>query len=391
MRRFISQGDVPRKRHMQVTRNGKLVYEELFGREGFSGPSALLYHINIPEGATDISAAGDDSPEMEKEGAHVHAHLETFRLAPHGDLLRGRQWLLVNQDVRIGLAAPTSNHDGFYVNASADEVYYFHHGTGTFNSQFGRLSLREGDYLVIPKGTVYSLELDNPQESRLLVVEALSGMVDSPQRYRAQRTGQLLEAAPYSERDIRTPELQPPQNGPATLLMKREMRFSAYQLDHHPLDVLGWDGTVYPCAFSIHDFEPRAGRFHVPPPTHQTFEAPGFVLCSFAPRKLDWDPQAIFLPYHHSNVDSDEVIYYAGGTYAARRGISEGSITHHVGGFPHGPQPGAVEASLDKPRETDEVAVMVDTFRPLHRTETARQVLDPHYPFSWQTPAKEAD
>jgi homogentisate 1,2-dioxygenase len=259
-----------------------------------------------------------------------------------------------------------------------------HKASGTLHSQFGQLSLRQGDYCVIPRGTIHRLDLDDVEHSRILVIEC-TGIVDSPERYRA-RNGQLTEAAPYSERDIRGPEELEQVTGSAEVWLKRAGRVTRYLLDHHPFDVVGWDGTVYPCAFSVHDFEPRAGRFHVPPPTHQVFAAHNLVICNFVPRKVDWDPEAVFLPYHHSNLDSDEVMYYAGGDYAARRGISEGSITVHVGGVPHGPQPGALEASRDKPRETNELAVMIDTFRPLHRTATARQVLDSAYPFSWHSP-----
>jgi homogentisate 1,2-dioxygenase len=234
---------------------------------------------------------------------------------------------------------------------------------------------------VIPRGTIHRLDLDDPTTSRLLVIEC-AGIVDSPDRYRA-RNGQLTEFAPYSERDVRGPDELESGEGPTEVWMKRAGRVTRYCLDQHPFDVVGWDGTVYPCALSVHDFEPRAGRFHVPPPIHQVFQAPNLVICNFVPRKVDWDPQAVALPYHHSNLDSDEVMYYAAGNYSARRGIKEGSITLHVGGVPHGPQPGALEASREAPRETDELAVMIDTFRPLHRTSVAHQVLDSRYPYSW--------
>jgi homogentisate 1,2-dioxygenase len=381
MRVYRSLGDVPRKRHMYVERDGKPVYEELFGREGFSGPSSLLYHQGMPEAAHDVVAGDDDVAQREHEQVHGHAHLEAWRLSPQGDVVGGRQWLLANDDVRIGLAVPAEKQETLYVNASADEVLFMHKASGTLHSQFGRLQLRQGDYCVIPRGTIHRIELDDVEHSRILVLEC-TGMVDSPERYRS-RNGQLTEASPYSERDIRGPDELELVSGPAEVWLKRAGRVTRYLLDHHPFDVIGWDGTVYPCAFSVHDYEPRAGRFHVPPPTHQVFAAHNLVICNFVPRKVDWDPEAVFLPYHHSNLDSDEVMYYAGGDYAARRGISEGSITHHVGGVPHGPQPGALEASRDKPRETNELAVMIDTFRPLHRTTTARQVLDHGYPFSW--------
>src|SRR5450631_1535113 len=302
---------------MRFEVDGKPVFEELFGREGFSGPSSLIYHRHMPEAAHDISEGPADLMAHEREQVHEHAHLQGFNLQPDGDVISGRKWLLLN-DVRI------------------------------------------------------------------LAVE-VTGLVDSPDRYRA-RNGQLTEIAPYSERDFRGPEaLEAGGDGAAEVWLKRAGRVTRYHLDHHPFDVVGWDGTIYPVAFNIHDFEPRAGRFHVPPPIHQTFQAHNVVICSFVPRKLDWDPDAVMLPYHHSNLDSDEVLYYVDGDYAARRGVQQSSFTHHVGGVPHGPQPGALEASAERPRETDELAVMVDTFRPLHRTEVARQLVDREYPYSWHT------
>jgi homogentisate 1,2-dioxygenase len=376
-------GDVPRKRHMRFQSNGRMLYEELFGREGFSGPSSLLYHRNMPEGAQDVSEGPADLMTPEHEQVHENAHLKAYELMPDGDVVSGRQWLLLNDDIRIGLAVPARQQEVLYVNGSADEVLFLHTGKGVLRSQFGRLAFDKHDYVVIPRGTVYRIDLEQPAESRVLCLE-VSGFVDVPDRYRA-RNGQLTEFAPYSERDFRAPDALESDEGAAEVWLKRENHVSRYMLDHHPWDVVGWDGTIYPVAFNIHDFEPRAGRFHVPPPIHQTFQAHNLVICSFAPRKLDWDPEAVMLPYHHSNLDSDEVLYYVDGNYAARRGIKMGSFTHHVGGLPHGPQPGALEASLERPRETDELAVMIDTFRPLHRTSVARQVFDKEYPFSWHT------
>jgi homogentisate 1,2-dioxygenase len=368
---------------MQFSLDGKLIFEELFGREGFSGPSSLIYHRNMPEGARDVTEGPGDMMTPEHEQVHENAHLKGFDLQPDGDVIAGRQWLLINDDIRIGLALPLRQQEVLYVNGSADEVLFVHAGTGVLRSQFGRLKFGKHDYVVIPRGTVYRMELEEPENSRLLCLE-VTGLVDSPDRYRA-RNGQLMEIAPYSERDFRGPEELETGHGPVEVWLKRASHVSRYMLDHHPWDVVGWDGTIYPVAFNIHDFEPRAGRFHVPPPIHQTFQAHNLVICSFAPRKLDWDPDAVMLPYHHSNLDSDEVLYYVDGNYAARRGVKSGSFTHHVGGVPHGPQPGALEASLERPRETDELAVMVDTFRPLHRTSVARQVFDKEYPFSWHT------
>ena len=381
MRSYMRLGDVPRKRHSRVERGGRPVYEELFGREGFSGPSSLLYHLGMPEAARDVVAGGDDLEPVERDTLHTHAHIRAGELTPHGDIVGGRQWLLVNDDVRIGVAVPERQSDDLSVNGSADEVLFLHDGSGTLHSQFGRLPVRQHDLVVIPRGTIHELELDDPQASRVLVIEC-AGMVDSPERYRA-RNGQLTEFAPYSERDIRGPEALEPRSGSVEVRLKRGGRTTRYLLDNHPFDVVGWDGTVYPCAFNVHDFEPRAGRFHLPPPMHQVLAARNLVICNFVPRRVDWDPEAVVLPYHHSNLDSDEVIYYAEGEYRARRGIDRGSITLHVGGVPHGPQPGALEASRDLPREVDELAIMVDTFAPLHRTEAARVLLDGGYPQSW--------
>jgi len=383
MRPYRRLGDIPRKRHMRFGSNGRLFFEELFGREGFSGPSSLIYHRNMPEGAQDVSEGPADLLTPEHEQVHENAHLKGFELMPAGDVVTGRQWLLVNDDIRIGLVAPAQRQEVLCVNGSADEVLFVHSGKGVLRSQFGRVPFDRHDYIVIPRGTIYRIDLDEPTASRLLCLE-VSGFVDVPDRYRA-RNGQLTEIAPYSERDFHPPTELESGEGGVEVWLKRSNHVSRYMLDHHPWDVVGWDGTIYPVTFNIHDFEPRAGRFHVPPPIHQTFQAQNLVICSFVPRKLDWDPEAVMLPYHHSNLDSDEVLYYVEGNYAARRGIKQGSFTHHVGGLPHGPQPGALEASLDRPRETDELAVMVDTFRPLHRTSVARQVFDKEYPFSWHT------
>lgn len=369
---------------MRMEIDGRPIFEELFGREGFSGPSSLLYHRAMPEAAHDVSEGPSDLLTPEREQVHEHAHLQGFQVQPEGDPVTGRRWLLVNDDVHIGLSVPEHQQQELFVNGSADEVIFVHSGAGLLHSQFGVLPFQRHDYLVIPRGTIHRLELESVADVRLLVLEVRS-MVDVPDRYRA-RNGQLLEIAPYSERDFRAPQRLAEGNaGPVEVRLKHGGRVTRYRFDHHPFDVVGWDGTVYPVAFNIHDFEPRAGRFHVPPPIHQTFAATNLVICSFVPRKLDWDPDAVALPYHHSNLDCDEVLYYVDGDYAARRGVQQASLTHHVGGVPHGPQPGALEASAQRPRETDELAVMVDTFRPLHRTEVARVLIDREYPYSWHS------
>lgn len=383
MRPYRSLGEIPPKRHTVVDRDGRPLYEELFGREGFSGPSSLLYHRGIPQAAHGIRPGPEDATQLAAQALDTHAHLRAGTLGPEGDLLTGRRWLLVNEDVRIGVVVPNAQQPVLRVNGAADEVLFLHDGAGVLHTQFGRLAVRQGDYVVIPRGVIHRLELDDPQASRILVIEC-AGMVDSPDRYRA-RNGQLTEFAPYTERDVRGPVALEVEDGPAEVWLQRGDRVTRYQLDNHPFDVVGWDGTVYPVAFNVADFEPRAGRFHLPPPTHQVFQARNLVICNFVPRKVDWDPDANFLPYHHSNLDSDEVMYYAEGEYQARRGIERGSFTLHVGGVPHGPQPGALEASRSRPREVDELAVMVDTFRPLQRTALAHAIDDPGYPESWHS------
>jgi homogentisate 1,2-dioxygenase len=367
---------------MRFELDGRPIHEELFGREGFAGPSSLLYHRQLPEAAQDLVEGVEDDIAIENEQVHEHAHLQGFRLQAHGDAITGRQWVLVNDDVRIGLLVPQQQQRVLFADGSADDVLFVHQGSGTLHTQFGRLPFNRHDYLVIPRGTAYRLELDRLDEARLLVME-VAGAVDSPERYRC-RNGQLTELAPYSERDFRGPEALEQEQGPAQIWFKRASRISCYSLDHHPFDVVGWAGTVYPVAFNILDFEPRAGRFQLPAPVHQTFEASNLVICSLVPRVLSWDPDAALLPYHHSNLDADEVRYQVDGEAPRWREIKPGSFTHHVGGLPHGPHPGSPEAPMERPVQTDELAVMLHAFRPLHRTQIGRQVVDTAYPFSWQ-------
>ena len=383
MRSYRSQGIVPPKRHTLMAHGEGYLFEELFGRHGFSGPSSLLYHQHLPE-SQDRSTAGPDlSPRYRIEHPLRQGHLVATALERTGTMAEGRQWLLGNEQVLLGICLPVANQAVLTVNGSADELLFLHEGRGVCRTQFGTLAIGPGDYLVLPRGTISQLVFEDPMEARVLCIETAS-MLDSPARYRT-RTGQLHEGAPYCERDVHPPVLGPPEEGPATVWLRRGGLVTIIELEHHPFDVLGWDGSLYPYTFNIADYEPLAGRVHVPPPFHQTFEADGVVVCSFVPRQLDWDPEANALPYHHSNLDSDEVLYYVDGTYAARRGVGRGSFTHHVMGLAHGPQPGALEASIGRERRTDEVAVMLDTFAPLLRTELATTILDPAYPSSWST------
>jgi homogentisate 1,2-dioxygenase len=311
-----------------------------------------------------------------------HRHFRTGDMPPAGDAVTGRVELMFNENVIFSVSRPIEQMDYFYKNADGDDLIFVHEGSGTLQSQFGHLRFREGDYLVIPHGTIWRLVFD-ALPAKLVWIEAIGGQIETPKRYRNEY-GQLMEHSPFCERDIRVPETLETRTdiGDFEVRIHRRGRVYAYHYEHHPFDVVGWDGYVYPWAFSIHDFEPITGRIHMPPPIHQTFEGPGFVVCSFCPRMLDYHPQAIPVPYNHSNLDSDEVLYYVNKKFGSRRGIEVGSITLHPSGIPHGPQPGAVEASLGA-THTEELAVMMDTFRPLQVTKAALELEDPNYPFSW--------
>ena len=385
MTSYYRLGEVPPKRHVQFRApdSGRLYAEEVFGTEGFSGAYSILYHLALPPQARTIEPLGSAEPAAWDVGVHRHHHLRTAGLAQGGDPISGRVPLLFNDDVQISLCVPSEPQADFYRNGTHDELVFVHEGRGELATHLGNLPFGPGDYLYIPRGTIQQMRLE-AGSARLLVIEA-AGQIDTPRRYRNEH-GQLLEHAPYWERDFRKPSQLETHaevsQGGFPLRLKIGHQLTRYCLDHHPFDVVGWDGYLYPYAFSIHDFEPRAGRLHVPPPMHQTFEGPNFVVCSFVPRRTDWDPQAVPIPYYHANIDSDEVIYYAGGNYGARK-VDRGSITLHPRGIVHGPQTGAVEASLRARRETDELAVMVDTFRPLRLAQAAAAMDDLAYLRSW--------
>jgi len=311
-----------------------------------------------------------------------HRHFRTNELPPSGDAITGRVELMFNENVIFSVSRPIEQMDYFYKNADGDDLIFVHEGCGLLETQFGHLRFREGDYLVIPHGTIWRLVFDT-LPAKLVWIEAIGGQIETPKRYRNEY-GQLMEHSPFCERDIRVPEMLETRTdiGDFEVRIHRRGRVFVYHYEHHPFDVVGWDGYVYPWAFNIHDFEPITGRIHMPPPIHQTFEGPGFVVCSFCPRMLDYHPQAIPVPYNHSNLDSDEVLYYVNKKFGSRRRIEVGSITLHPSGIPHGPQPGAVEASLGA-THTEEMAVMMDTFRPLQVTKAALEMEDPNYPFSW--------
>jgi homogentisate 1,2-dioxygenase len=380
--RYASRGKVPRKRHAQVRDDGRLLVEEVMGYEGFSGNESILYHLHSP---CRIAQVGPLRPLEREEwvpDAHVHRLADLQPIEPGGDPLSGRRVLMFNGDIEVSVCKPTEEFKGFYRNGEGDEVIYVHRGEGVLRTVFGRLPFTEKDYVVIPRGTTVTFELADDQEQFWLVFHT-PGEIETPSRYR-NRYGQLLEHAPFSQRDFRAPgELETyDQASPHRLTVRVRGALQEFMLDRHPFDVVGWDGYVWPYTFNAGDFEPRAGRFHLPPPTHQTFQGPGFVICTFAPRLLDWDPEAVPLPYHHSNIQSEEVMFYADGDYAARKGVEVGCVTLHPSGLPHGPQPGAVEKALGAKR-TDELAVMWDTFRPLKLTPLWRSHDKPEYAYSW--------
>lgn len=376
-------GTIPPKRHTQFRKpDGSLYAEELFSTEGFSDVYSLIYHTHPP---TQIVQVGDPysvAPKLVSDKQLKHRSLKGFKIAPEDDYLHSRKPVLVNDDCRIILAAPRKSMDGyFYKNADADEVIFIHEGTGTLRTMYGNLDFAYGDYLVVPRGTTYQLTF-NDENNRLFIVESTSP-ITTPKRYR-NNYGQLLEHSPFCERDIRKPmHLEThDEQGDFLFYIKKQDQIYPYHYLNHPFDVVGWDGYLYPYAFSIHNFEPITGRLHMPPPIHQTFETRAFVICSFVPRLYDYHPLAIPAPYNHSNIDSDEVLYYVDGDFMSRKSVERGQITLHPGGIPHGPHLGTVEKSIGK-KETLELAVMVDTFRPLKMTEYAAGIEDGEYYRSW--------
>ena len=381
---YHTLGSIPSKRHTVFRKpDGKLYAEELVSTEGFSGMYSLVYHTHPP---TIVKALGEPysvEPKIAREKHLRHTSLLGFNIKPEDDYLKSRKPVLVNSDLQISLAAPRkSMTDYFYKNSQADEVIFIHKGTGTLKSGFGNIKFSYGDYLVVPRGTIYQLVFDD-ENNRLFITESFSP-IRFPKRYQNE-FGQLMEHAPYCERDIRRPSdlVTFDQEGAFKVLIKKQGLIYPYTYGTHPFDFIGWDGYHYPWAFSIHNFEPITGRVHQPPPVHQTFEARNFVICSFVPRKYDYHPDAIPAPYNHSNIDSDEVLYYVDGDFMSRKSVVQGQITLHPGGIPHGPHPGTVEKSIGK-EKTDELAVMIDPFRPLMITEEALLIEDENYHKSWQ-------
>ena len=376
-------GKIPPKRHT-VFKNpeGGIYHEQLFGTIGFDGMSSLLYHIQPPTAVIKIVQQKSVAPEIGLDKNMQMRSLQGFNVEAKDDYLESRTPMLVNSDVYIELAAPKkSMTDYFYKNADADEVIFIHKGSGKLKTQLGNIDFSYGDYLLIPRGMIYQLHFEN-EDNRLLIIQSFHP-VYTPKRYR-NWFGQLLEHSPYCERDIRAPhELETHnENGEFLIKIKKEDTMYDYVYAHHPFNLVGWDGYNFPYAFSIHNFEPITGRVHQPPPVHQTFETTAFAICSFVPRMYDYHPDAIPSPYNHSNIDSDEVLYYVDGDFMSRNHVDKGQITLHPSGIPHGPHPGAYERSIGQ-KETKELAVMIDTFKPLKLTKQALDLEMKDYMNSW--------
>ncbi len=384
MPHYYSLGKIPPKRHTQFRKeDGGLYAEELFSTEGFSSNYTLLYHIYPPTMIIRTEQPIDVSPKAVSDITMKHRSFQGFKLKPGGTYLESRKVMLFNDDCHISLAAPTKGLTGneFYKNADTDEVIFIHEGKGVLKTAYGQLPFAYGDYLVIPRGVVYQIEFET-ENNRLLIVDAFSP-IGFPKRYMS-RFGQLLEHSPFCERDIRKPQDLQTIDEQGEFLINVRKKGLLYPIWYatHPFDVVGWDGCEYPYAFSIHNFEPITGRVHMPPPIHQTFDAHNLVICSFVPRLYDYHPLAIPAPYHHSNIDSDELLYYVDGEFMSRKHVERGMITLHPAGIPHGPHPGAIEKSIGK-KDTPELAVMIDTFHGLKLTEEAKAIEDENYEMSW--------
>lgn len=376
-------GKIPPKRHTQFRKeDGSLYQEQLFGTIGFDGMSSNLYHLYAPTRVTNIGEAKNVKPEIAVDNNMTARMLSGWSVPQKEDFLESRVPVLVNNDCQIILAAPTKSlTDYFYKNTDSDELIFIHKGTGKLRTQLGNIPFSYGDYLVVPRGMIYQIEFDS-EDNRLFIVES-KPPIYTPKRYR-NWFGQLLEHSPYCERDLRAPsELEThDEHGEFLMKIKKQDQLHTLTYDRHPFDLVGWDGFNFPYAFSIHDFEPITGRIHQPPPVHQTFETSAFVVCSFVPRLYDYHPQSIPAPYNHSNIDSDEVLYYVDGDFMSRNHVEKGFISLHPAGIPHGPHPGAMERSIGQ-KETLELAVMVDTFAPLKLTKQAIDIDGGDYWKSW--------
>ena len=384
MPRYHKLGKMPHKRHTTFKKDdGGLYQEELFGTAGFSGMSSLIYHLYPPTVVSEVKKIKDTTPKIAIEKNMKAMSFQGFSIPKENEYIDSRKVLFVNNDLHIGLARPKSfSKDYFFRNSDADEMLFVHEGNGKLRTMYGNIDFKYGDYLIIPRGVTYQIDFQT-EENRLLFVESFSPIL-TPNRYR-NNFGQLLEHSPFCERDFRLPENLEThdEEGEFKVLSKKQGVLWGYTHANHPFDAVGWDGFHYPYAFSIFDFEPITGRVHLPPPIHQQWEASGFVVCSFVPRLYDYHPEAIPAPYHHSNIDSEELLYYVDGDFMSRNNIQKGQITLHPGGIPHGPHPGAIERSVGK-NSTDELAVMIDPFNPVMITEEALKLEVDDYYKSWK-------
>jgi len=381
---YHQKGKIPHKRHVVYrnhTNGGGLYQEELVGTQGFSGMSSLVYHLYPPTRVKQKDKPYSAIPKVVSDHSLDAMSFIGFQIKPENDFLKSRKTLFVNSGLHVGLAAPLHGSAYFYKNADADELFFVHEGSGKLLTMFGELNFKYGDYILIPRGTVYQIQFDT-EDNRLLFVESFAPIF-TPKRYRSE-FGQMLEHSPFCERDIKRPSNLKTHDeiGEFEIFIKKKGFIYPYVYANHPFDVVGWDGHFYPYTFSIFDFEPITGRIHMPPPVHQTFEAAHFVICSFVPRLYDYHPDAIPAPYHHSNIDSDEILYYVEGDFMSRNNIQKGQLTLHPGGIPHGPHPGAIERSIGK-KETCELAVMIDPFAPVMITEEALNIEVKGYYKSW--------
>jgi homogentisate 1,2-dioxygenase len=381
---YHKTGEIPRVKHTTFYKqDGKSLYrEELFSSKGFSGVYSNMYHYHMPTAVKKVTAVDMYKSVDWPEAPVLYLHFFTDQRKSPGDFISSRNVFLKNAHCEIATAHPTENTDHFYRNAYAAEYVFVHRGSGTFASEFGEFAFEPGDQIIIPRCVTHRFEFDSLDDNKLLIVESATAY-EIPNHFRNDY-GQMEEHAPYCERDFKVPEVVNPRDekGDFTMIVKAGKRYFEHIIPHHPFDVVGWDGFLYPFAFNIRDYHPKVGRIHLPPPVHLLFNTQHFVICNFNPRPFDWHEQAIPAPYFHSNIDSDEVLYYVEGDFMSRKGVVEGSITLHPGGMPHGPQPGKTEASVGA-RGTEEYAIMIDTFAPLLPTTNARDTIDPHYPQSW--------
>lgn len=388
---YHKQGKLPAKKHTTYYKDdAKSLYrEELFSTRGFDGVYSTKYHCNMPTQVLEIKEIKSKDKNDWQDAPLQYYHFKTDEAGSKGDYIESRSSFLENADCVIGTAQVTEDTDRFYRNAHAHEMLFVHHGSGSLLSEFGEIKFNDGDYLLIPKASTYQLKFDNFENNKIFYVESQTAF-EIPNEFKNEY-GQLMEWAPYCERDFRVPELQDPieqegdlKSNKISLVLKAGKRFFDYSLKNHPFDVAAWDGYAYPVAFNIKEYCPVVGKIHLPPPVHVVFRTKNFVVCNFVPRLFDFHPEAIPAPYYHSNVDSDEVLYYVDGNFMSRSGVSEGSITLHPAGIPHGPQPGKTEASVGK-KDVYEYAVMIDTFSPLNPTQNVKKTMVEDYSQSWLT------